>query len=76
MTLRVPMIPLAPGLGSIITGWPMELLIFCATTRANRSADPPAGNGATISMRRDGNSWAFARRKSGSPVMRWIRQRG
>src|SRR4051812_11883896 len=42
------MVPPAPGLFSMITGWPRPLLMFSATVRAMMSVTLPAVKGTTI----------------------------
>jgi hypothetical protein len=53
--------PLAPGLLSTVTGWPMASLSFWASRRAPMSVPLPGPNGTTMLIGRLGNaSWAVA----------------
>src|SRR4030081_2790909 len=54
MTAFVATIPLAPALFSMTMGYPINGASLLKTVRAKKSADPPAGNGTTISNCRDG----------------------
>src|SRR5712691_616742 len=38
----------APGRVSMMTGWPQLSVIFCPSTRARISVDPPGANGTMI----------------------------
>src|SRR4051794_18545147 len=38
----------APGRVSMMTGWPQLSVIFCPSTRARMSVDPPGANGTMI----------------------------
>src|SRR6478609_2355933 len=49
-----PMLPPAPVTFSMTTGWPSEVLMRSATMRASVSTGPPAANGTTIVIERDG----------------------
>jgi hypothetical protein len=48
------MLPPAPVTFSMTTGWPSEVLMRSATMRASVSTGPPAANGTTIVIERDG----------------------
>src|ERR1700679_109635 len=54
------MVPPAPGIFSTTTGWPSARAIRSLTTRATVSVGPPALNGTTTVMGRDGKSSAEA----------------
>src|SRR5688500_11032700 len=60
------MIPAAPGLLSMTTGWPMPAASFSPTTRASTSVPPPAAKGTTILIGLVGSDWASA----GAPAHR------
>jgi len=47
-TMAAPMLPPAPGLLSMTTGWPQVLRISSATSRATMSVLPPAENPTTM----------------------------
>ncbi len=51
---RVATVPPAPPRFSTTTCWPSVLLIRSATSRASASLPPPAGNGTTSVIGRDG----------------------
>ena len=48
--MSVPMLPPAPGLFSMITGWPRRSVSLPATARADRSVEPAGGKGTTSLM--------------------------
>ena len=53
-TASAPMLPPAPGLFSITTGWPSERAICSPSVRAMVSIAPAGGNGTTQRIARDG----------------------
>jgi hypothetical protein len=52
--VRAPIVPPAPPTFSMIMDWPRIFPICSVTMRATTSLGPPAGNGTTTVMGRDG----------------------
>src|SRR5260221_7399073 len=63
-----PMVPSAPGLLSITTGWPRRVPSLSATTRARLSTPPPAAYGTTMWTGLSGYS-ALADNDSANPTV-------
>ena len=53
-TRPTPMLPEAPATFSMMTGWPSDARMRSAMTRAPVSSGPPAGNGTTRVIGREG----------------------
>ena len=59
---RLPaIVPPAPAVFSITTGWPSERAMRSPRMRAIVSVGPPAANGTTTVMGREGYAWAAAK---------------
>src|SRR5262249_12811356 len=56
-----PILPLAPERFSMTICWPSLDDNSAASRRAGRSIDPPAANGTSMVMGREGQPWAAAR---------------
>ncbi len=50
----MPIEPLAPGLFSMIQGWPSVVRAFSPIARVSVSSTPPAGNGTITRIGRSG----------------------
>src|SRR3954470_18693521 len=53
-TIVAPIVPLAPGWFSMMTGWPSRWLSKSSIGRVIRSAGPPGGHGLMIFTTREG----------------------
>jgi hypothetical protein len=62
----MPMLPDAPGLFSITTGWPSLSLSTSARTRNSTSVEPPAGYGTITRIWRSGQ--LFCARAGTAPI--------